>query len=433
MTARVIEVVDHDPSWPQRFAAEAERFRAAVARAGVADEMVAVEHVGSTAVPGLAAKPVVDVMVGLSAWPASAELIAAVEGLGYVHRGEAGIVGRHYFIDGDPGGPRTCHVHAVEHGGRFWRDHLLFRETLAREATTRAAYAKLKCDLARRHPHNSLAYTDGKTGFIREVLQRARAESGDAVVHAAASGFDTDPQRYERARPGYPPAAVAFLVAQLALGPEVRVADLGAGTGKLTQELAATGADVVAVEPMPAMRAHLAETLPQVTRWAATAEELPAAMGSVDALAAGQAFHWFDPAAALSEAYRVLRAGGRLGLVWNVRDQTVPWVARWTELVDRVADGVPRAHQRRWEDVVAATDLFDHLDTRTFANTHQVARETAVERLASTSAVAALDADRRRALLDEFRAALDTDPATRGRDDIAVPYRTEVTVLRRNP
>ncbi len=124
------------------------------------------------------------------------------------------------------------------------------------------------------------------------------------------------------AAPGYPAEAVAFLLGDRPL----RVLDLGAGTGKLTDELLAAGHEVVAVDPSAEMLAELAARHRDVTTTVGGAEQLPLPDGSVDAVVAGQAAHWFDPPRAAPELRRVLRPGGVVGFVWNVRDETVPWV-----------------------------------------------------------------------------------------------------------
>lgn len=432
---REIDIVEHDPAWGERFAAERERLLDAVDRAGVADEVVAVEHIGSTAVAGLAAKPVVDVMIGLRRWPASAAFIAALEDLGYHHRGEAEIAGRHYLTDGPSGGHRTRQIHVVEHGSRFWVEHLLFRDHLRQHPEDAQRYARVKREAARRHPHDVLSYMDAKHGVVRAILRRARRDADLDRIHiTAADGFDTDAERYERARPDYPGDAITWLLETLGAGPDATIADLGAGTGKLTGALAeAAPATIVAVEPVGAMRRLLTERLPEVDVLDGTAEDLPLPRGSVDALAAGQAFHWFEPFAAFTEAHRVLREGGGIGLIWNVRDESVGWMARWTEIVATVSEGAPRERVAAWRDALAATELFDGPETRTFPNPHRVARDLVVDRVASTSFVAALDDEPREELLDEFRELLDTDPATRGRGEVVVPYRTEVHVLHRVP
>ena len=141
---RVIEVVVPDPAWPARFGAERDRLQAAFTHAGVADDVAAIEHIGSTSVPGLAAKPVIDILVGLRPWPGSPEAIAAMESLGYVHRDEATIVARHYLQDAPPGQPRTHQIYAVEHGGRIRRDQLRFRDHLRTHPEDRDAYAALE-------------------------------------------------------------------------------------------------------------------------------------------------------------------------------------------------------------------------------------------------------------------------------------------------
>jgi SAM-dependent methyltransferase len=128
---------------------------------------------------------------------------------------------------------------------------------------------------------------------------------------------------YAALRPGYPPDAVAFLVGDRPR----RLLDLGAGTGLLTDVLVGAGHDVVAVDPSPEMLAELSAHLPGVVPAVGTAEAVPLGDASVDAVVAGQAAHWFDPAPAAREIRRVLRPGGTLGLVWNTRDERVPWVA----------------------------------------------------------------------------------------------------------
>jgi SAM-dependent methyltransferase len=155
--------------------------------------------------------------------------------------------------------------------------------------------------------------------------------------------FGTTADTYDRFRPSYPDAAVAWLVGA---DPPARVLDLGAGTGRLATVLARLGHDVVAVEPDDAMRAVAERALPGRTL-PGTAEEVPLETASVDAAVAGQAFHWFDPQLALPEIARVVRPGGHLGVIWNVRDEEAPWSRRLSELVGgedrRAVEGRGRA------------------------------------------------------------------------------------------
>lgn len=434
MVQRVVEVVDPDPGWPAAFAAERDRIEAAFAEARVTDEVVAIEHIGSTSVPGLAAKPIIDVLIGVRRWPASAALIAALEAVGYVHRGEAGIVARNYLQDAPSGHPRTRQVHVVEHGTRIWRDHVGFRDHLRTHDEDRDAYGRLKQRLARRHRHDIMGYLEGKRPFIREILARIRAGTGEAAVSpVAADGFAADPARYERARPGYPPTVTAWLAREAGITTGSTVADLGAGTGKLARALLALGAHVLAVEPVAAMRTELADLLPAVQVVDGTAEDLPLPAESLDAVTAAQSFHWFDAQGALSEAHRVLRPGGFVVVLFNTQDETVPWVAEWTRLTRRVRGDAPDRRTSDWHSLAATTELFDGPHEASFDNPHPLAPEVLVERLASSSFVAALDDRERAEVLEEFRGILERHPETRGREEITVPYRTEVHLLRRVP
>jgi GrpB-like predicted nucleotidyltransferase (UPF0157 family) len=159
-----IELVDHDPSWAALFEQERDRV------AGVFDGVVGIEHVGSTSVPGLSAKPVVDVLIGLGQLDVSEEQIATMESLGYEYLGEYGLPGRLFFRKH----PRTHHVHVVEHGGEHWERQLTFRNALRSDPDERRRYEAFKRRLAAEgHPRD--VYTELKTPFIRDVEKRARA------------------------------------------------------------------------------------------------------------------------------------------------------------------------------------------------------------------------------------------------------------------
>lgn len=160
-----VELVEHDPSWTELFEQEAARLSAAFDGAAVG-----IEHVGSTSVPDLCAKPIVDILVGVLGLELTGEQIAAMEELGYTYLGEHGLPGRLFFRKE----PRTYHVHVVEHGGGHWKRHLLFRDALRSDAEERRRYDEFKRRLAAEgHPRE--VYTELKTPFIREIEARARA------------------------------------------------------------------------------------------------------------------------------------------------------------------------------------------------------------------------------------------------------------------
>jgi ubiquinone/menaquinone biosynthesis C-methylase UbiE len=251
--------------------------------------------------------------------------------------------------------------------------------------------------------------------------------SGDQIHQAAASGFQNAADRYERGRPGYPADAVALLTEVLGIGPGRTVLDLGAGTGKFTRSIADRGATVIAVEPVAAMRATLREVIPAATILNGIAEAIPLADGAVDAVVVAQAFHWFDADRALQEIHRVLRPGGALGLIWNVRDESSAWSRRLTQLFDELSGShAPRYKHGTWRVAFEATERFEPLRSRTIAHDHLVTREGFIDRVASVSYVAAAPDGERSRVLSEVRELLDTDPDLAGHEVIAMPYRTEV-------
>ena len=156
----------------------------------------------------------------------------------------------------------------------------------------------------------------------------------DARIDPMAEAFGPAAAEYERARPSYPPEAIDVLREEAGIGPGRRVCDLAAGTGKLTRLLVATGAEIIAVEPVSGMRDQLREVLPEIEVLDGTAEAIPLENGFLDAVTVAQAFHWFKFDEALAEIRRVLRPGGSLAILFNERDERVPWVKTWNEAIE---------------------------------------------------------------------------------------------------
>jgi SAM-dependent methyltransferase len=246
------------------------------------------------------------------------------------------------------------------------------------------------------------------------------------IHEAAARGFEAEAERYERGRPGYPDDAVAYVLSELGVGPGRDVVELGAGTGKFTRHLTRAGARIVAVEPVRAMREALERAAPDVRVVDGTAERIPLADASADGVVAAQAFHWFDGDRALPEIYRVLRPGGRLGMIWNVRDEATDWSERLTAIFDRLSGDGPRYRDGRWREAFARTELFGPLHHQVAYHVHHVTREGFLDRVLSVSYVASAEPSERDRVVAEVHALLDGDPELARADRIAMPYRTDV-------
>ena len=213
-----------------------------------------------------------------------------------------------------------------------------------------------------------------------------------------AASFARVADAYERARPGYPADAVLWLAGETPRD----VVDLGAGTGKLTRSLAALGHHVVAVEPLPEMLDRLRAAVPGVTAVVGTAESMPLPDAAADVVACAQAFHWFDHGPALAEIARVLRPAGRIALVWNVRDERVPWVDELSDaMVGRT--GVDRGAA----EPIERSSLFGVVEHATFEHTQPVDREGLRELVLSRSYCAVLPEEERAPILGRVDALFD--------------------------
>jgi SAM-dependent methyltransferase len=242
------------------------------------------------------------------------------------------------------------------------------------------------------------------------------------AIHVAAErGFGRGADMYERGRPEYPAAAIRWLSRRLGLGPGVCVVDLAAGTGKLTRPLAASGARVIAVEPVAAMRAAIGPGLEAVD---GRAEAIPLSDGTVDAVTVGQAFHWFDHDAALPEIHRVLRADGWLALVWNAHRMEDPIHTAIERLVKPFFAGVPRHRTASWRLALERTDLFAGSGSRRFAHRQRLDADGLADRVGSISVIAALPEAEREPVLARVRALAADGPVT-------LRYRCEIELLQR--
>ena len=228
---------------------------------------------------------------------------------------------------------------------------------------------------------------------------------------ARSLSFGSEAAAYERGRPSYPPETIDWLLPEGAHD----VLDLGAGTGKLTTRLVERGLDVIAVDPIPEMLELLTNSLPDTPALLGTAEEIPLADNSVDAVLVAQAWHWFDPERAVKEVSRVLRPGGRLGLVWNTRDERSGWVKDLGRIIgpehdpnSEVALGEPfgeiERHQVEWTSYLTPQALIDLVASRSYCI-------TSPERVRTQT-------------LEQVRELLTTHPALAHSSGLALPYVT---------
>jgi SAM-dependent methyltransferase len=235
-------------------------------------------------------------------------------------------------------------------------------------------------------------------------------------AHAAlAASFGAVAGQYDRVRPGYPDAALAWMLPAGAR----RVVDLGAGTGKLTRLLAARGLRVTAVEPDAAMRAVLAGASPDVDVRAGSGESMPLDDGQEDAVLVAQAWHWMDAGDAAREAARVLRPGGLLGIVWNAMDVEVDWV--------RELDALLQPHGRSTGRAAEPGPFpgFGPVEHASFPHVHRMAPEDVVALAGSISRVIVLPEEERARRLDDVRTLLAGHSDTAGRDELDLPYRAD--------
>ncbi|HYO32209.1 MAG TPA: class I SAM-dependent methyltransferase [Nocardioidaceae bacterium] len=241
-----------------------------------------------------------------------------------------------------------------------------------------------------------------------------------------STSFDSGASTYAASRPAYPVKAGAWLVGDV----PAYVLDLAAGTGALTSVLEALGHHVVAAEHGLSMLSTMRSTGCAVPSVQARAEALPFAPGSFDAVTVATAFHWFDAAAALPQIASVLRTGGRLGLVWNTRDEPDVWPRRFGELLRSVQ---PDQLSGNWAtasvEEVRQSPLFERPQYCEFRHTQEVDRDGLIGLVASRSYVTAMELHRRRELFERVGQLFDA--AADGGQSLGLPYRAQCWVFDR--
>ncbi|WP_018180354.1 class I SAM-dependent methyltransferase [Jongsikchunia kroppenstedtii] len=231
-----------------------------------------------------------------------------------------------------------------------------------------------------------------------------------------ALSFGKEAATYDRARPRYPQEAVDAAIPASA----VDVVDVGAGTGILTRALLTPERVVTAIDPDSAMLQQFSRSLPEVTAKVGTAEQLPLPDASADAIVFGQSWHWVDVPAASAEAARVLRPGGTIGLIWNIRDEGTPWVRELSDLIGRTG-----AELLIFGDGPQAAAPFGPLSLSEFRWTRELTVDELVDNVASRSTMITATDDRRQEVLAQVR-SLATQRADTDGVHLTMPYVTYV-------
>jgi ubiquinone/menaquinone biosynthesis C-methylase UbiE len=228
--------------------------------------------------------------------------------------------------------------------------------------------------------------------------------------------FGSEAAAYERGRPSYPPEAVDWLLSPTDTFKAREVLDLGAGTGKLTTRLVERGLSVTAVDPIAEMLDMLRGALPDTPALLGSAEQIPLPDNAVDTVLVAQAWHWFDPERATAEIVRVLHPGGRLGVLWNTRDERSGWVRDFGRIV-----GLEHDRDRATVDLPTS---FTDVATHQVQWTNYITRDALIDYVASRSYCITSPAEVRTRTLENVRELLDTHPALVNSTGLAMPYIT---------
>jgi ubiquinone/menaquinone biosynthesis C-methylase UbiE len=249
-------------------------------------------------------------------------------------------------------------------------------------------------------------------------MTESQAEREERLRHG--SSFGAAAAAYAEHRPDYAEDAVRWALEPVSTREPLRVLDLAAGTGKLTATLVRLGAEVTAVEPDPAMLAELRRSLPSVQALSGSAEEIPLADASVDAVLVGQAMHWFDLSRAIPEIARVLVPGGVMAGLWNVDDDRVDWVATLTQIskgnanvtLQRWRERFARSRQERLAAV--GSGLFETPEVGEFAHGQRRTADSLADTIGTHSNLLVLEEPDRARVLAEVRDFLRARPETSG-------------------
>lgn len=235
----------------------------------------------------------------------------------------------------------------------------------------------------------------------------------DDDLRAYALSFGSVAEAYDRARPSYPVEAAEWLVGL----PHARIVELGAGTGKLTELLVGAGHEVIATDPLPEMLTLLRNRVPGARAVTANAEQIPVPSRSVDVVICAQSFHWFDHEVALPEIARILRPDGVLALVWNTRDEGIPWVRKLGAILGNAENTADL------EGPAAKSEHFGFVDQQVFRFWQTMRRPELFDLVSSRSYVAVLPEADRAELLAKVGALY--DDYGRGPDGMQLPYLTK--------
>ena len=165
----IVRLAQYSPEWKMLYEEEERLLKDLIG-----EYVIDIQHIGSTSVPGLIAKPIIDIGIAIKDFEEGQRLVKPIESLGYEYKGENGIPKRHYFVKGNP---TTHHLHIVEIDSEEWKKNITFRDALRKDENLAKEYAKLKLNLAEKFKYDRVAYTDGKTDFVNYILKLSKNEA----------------------------------------------------------------------------------------------------------------------------------------------------------------------------------------------------------------------------------------------------------------